>query len=69
MGAVDKHTLYRATKKFFKPVDDVNSYQKLLAAETVKNDTATLMAAECCYILMLERDVSPQLNKKSLKRE
>ena len=42
MGAVDKHTLYQATKKFFKHTDDVDPYSKLISAEIVRNHTATL---------------------------
>ena len=69
MGAVDKHTLYRATKKFFKHADDVDPDSKSIAAEIVRNGTATLMAAEAHCILMLKRDVALQSDKKLLKRE
>ena len=66
---MDKHTLYQATKKFFKHADDVDPDSKLIAAEIVRNDTATLMATKARRILMLERDVSLEFNKKSFKRE
>ena len=69
MGAVDKHTLYRATKKNFKPADNEDKDSKLIAAEIIKDGTVTSMAAECRRILMNERDVNLGSDRKSLKRE
>ena len=57
MGAVDKHTLYRAAKKTFKQADVEDPDSKLIAAEIIKNGEVTSIAAKCCHILMLERDM------------
>ena len=36
MGAVDKHTLYSATKKLIKPTDDEDLESKLTAVEIIR---------------------------------
>ena len=63
------NTRYTEQQRFFKHAADVDLDSKSIAAEIVRNDTATSMAAEARRILMNERDVSLQSDKKSLKRE
>ena len=69
IGAVDKHTLYRAAKKNFKQANDEDVDSKLIAAEIIKNGEVISMAVECCHILILEGHVKLQSDKNSLKRE